>query len=263
MKQYLEIIFENRNKSYGAYELRVNYPNRMIKALIITMLSTALLIFMSFLSKGSNDIKPTYNVSEVTLTEVKESPIEKPKEVKPILKKVPTQTIKYVVPIIVPNDQVKDPVPEQTDIDNSKIGIQTVKGNVDSGLVEGPTINDGVDKGIINVPPKEEVIFTKVEIEASFPGGLDKWKRYLERTLNAETPIKNGAPEGSYSVIIQFVVDSEGNLSDIQTLTNFGYGLEEEAIRVIKKGPSWNPAIQNGTKVKSYKKQSITFIVSN
>jgi len=84
----------------------------------------------------------------------------------------------------------------------------------------------------------------------------------LERNLNANIPVDNGAPVGRYSVVVQFVVDKEGNVSDIQALTNHGYGLEEEAIRVIKKAPKWEPAIQNGIKVKAYRRQVITFDVN-
>ena len=61
--------------------------------------------------------------------------------------------------------------------------------------------------------------------------------------------------------MIQFVVDVEGNVSDIKPLTNHGYGLEQEAVRVLKKAAKWEPAIQNGVKVKAYRKQVITFQV--
>jgi protein TonB len=57
-------------------------------------------------------------------------------------------------------------------------------------------------------------------------------------------------------------VDAEGGVSDIKTLTNHGYGMEEEAIRVITKGPTWTPAIQNGQNVKSYRKQPFTFVIT-
>ena len=74
-------------------------------------------------------------------------------------------------------------------------------------------------------------------------------------------PVDNDAPAGSYTVIIQFVVDTDGSISDIKALTNHGYGLEQEAIRVIKKATKWEPAFQNGRHVKAYRKQPITFQV--
>ncbi len=115
-------------------------------------------------------------------------------------------------------------------------------------------------------PAQETVvnkIFDKVEIEASFPGGMDAWRKYLERNLNAEVPIKEKAPKGTYTVMIQFVVNLDGSLSDLRALTNHGYGMETEAIRAIEKGPKWLAAIQNGRQVNSYRKQPITFVVDN
>lgn len=106
-----------------------------------------------------------------------------------------------------------------------------------------------------------DVIIDKPEIEASFPGGGIAWRRYLERNINGNVPVQNKAPEGSYTVIIQFQVDKQGNISDIKGLTNHGYGMEKEVIRLISAGPKWAPAIQNGRIVNSYKKQPVTFFV--
>ena len=111
--------------------------------------------------------------------------------------------------------------------------------------------------------PEADKIFSKVEIEAAYPGGMDAWRKYLERNLNAEVPILRKAPAGVYTVVIQFIVNLDGSVSDTRALTNHGYGMEEEAIRAIVKGGKWLPAIQNGRQVNSYKKQPITFVVDN
>lgn len=107
----------------------------------------------------------------------------------------------------------------------------------------------------------ENRIFEKVDFEATFPGGLPAWKKHLEKNLKPTVPIDNGAPVGNYTVVVQFIVDKEGVVSDIKALTNFGYGMEQEVIRVIQKGPRWLAANQNGRKVKAYRKQPITFVV--
>ena len=104
-------------------------------------------------------------------------------------------------------------------------------------------------------------IFEKVEIEAEFPGKLNGWRRYLEKNLNANVPIDNGAPIGLYTVIVQFIVDKQGNVSGVKALTNMGYGMEAEVLRVINKSGSWEPAIQKGKPVKAYRKQPVTFVV--
>ncbi|MET0394063.1 MAG: energy transducer TonB [Chitinophagaceae bacterium] len=104
-------------------------------------------------------------------------------------------------------------------------------------------------------------IYEAVEVEATFPGGIDGWVKFLETTLDASVPVRKGAPEGRYTVYIQFVVDKEGNISNIKALTNHGYGMEGEVIRILKKSPNWLPATQGGRKVKAYRKQPVTFVV--
>ncbi|MGH2553680.1 MAG: energy transducer TonB [Chitinophagaceae bacterium] len=108
-----------------------------------------------------------------------------------------------------------------------------------------------------------DIIFEKVDIEATFPGGDQAWRKYLEKTLKADVPVDHGAPVGLYTTLIQFVVDKDGNISDVKALTNLGYGMEEEVISVIKKGPKWKPASQNGKMVKAYRKQPVTFMVDD
>ena len=105
-------------------------------------------------------------------------------------------------------------------------------------------------------------ILSKVEYEAGFPGGDEAWVKYLQKNLKANTPIKNKAPVGTYQVIVQFIVSRDGSISNITAETSFGYGMEEEVIRVIKKGPKWIPAYQNGRTVNAYRRQPITFMVS-
>ncbi|MFI5132819.1 MAG: energy transducer TonB [Chitinophagales bacterium] len=106
-------------------------------------------------------------------------------------------------------------------------------------------------------------IFEKVEVDPSFPGGEAAWGKYLQRNLDASIPVKNGAPNGAYTVVVQFIVDTAGYLHDIKALTKHGYGMEEEAIKMIKFGPPWIPALQNGHKVTAYKNQQITFVISD
>ena len=109
----------------------------------------------------------------------------------------------------------------------------------------------------------DDKVFEKVEVEATFPGGPAGWKKYLEKNLNPNVPEENGAPIGIYTVIVQFIVDKNGNISDVKTLTNFGYGMEQEVERIIKKGPSWSPASQSNKPVKAYRKQPVTFVIED
>lgn len=103
--------------------------------------------------------------------------------------------------------------------------------------------------------------FTEVQVEASFPGGLAAWTNFLVKNLKANVPANNGAPIGKYTVMVQFVVGKDGVISNIKTLTNFGYGMEDEVVRIIEKSGTWMPAVQNGRLVNAYRQQPITFLV--
>ena len=113
------------------------------------------------------------------------------------------------------------------------------------------------------VDSSEGNVFEKVDVEAIFPGGNAAWRKYLEKNLNPNVPVENGAPIGIYTVIVQFIVNKTGEISDIKTLTNFGYGMEQEVMRIMKNSPLWVPAKQNDRMVKAYRKQPITFVIDD
>jgi Gram-negative bacterial TonB protein C-terminal len=114
---------------------------------------------------------------------------------------------------------------------------------------------------VLSAQVPEDSVHTKVEIEATFPGGATIWRNYLTRSLNGDVAAENHAPPGTYTVVVQFIVNKDGMITDIKPLTNHGFGMEDEVIRVIGKGPKWNPAIQDGKQVKAYRKQPVTFQV--
>ncbi|MEI6264467.1 MAG: M56 family metallopeptidase [Sphingobacteriia bacterium] len=105
-------------------------------------------------------------------------------------------------------------------------------------------------------------VFTKTEVPASFPGGKDAWLKYLQRNLKLDLPVEKGAPPGTYTVIVSFIVASDGGISNVKADNDPGYQTAEEAVRIIVKGPKWAPAKQNGKAVTSQVKQSVTFKIS-
>lgn len=111
------------------------------------------------------------------------------------------------------------------------------------------------------LPAADSGIFTKVDKEAYFPGGEKAWLRYLTTNLDPGVPVRKKAPAGTYHVVIQFIVDKEGKVSDIIALTEWGFGMEAEVMRILRKAPKWEPAILNEKPVKAYRKQPITFMV--
>lgn len=149
---------------------------------------------------------------------------------------------------------------------NASIGeIKVIEqeGIKDEQSIVPPPVDDA--RVIIEERASEDLnkLYERVEIDASFKGGTAAWMKYLEANLDQKIPKKKKAPAGSYTVWIQFIVNKEGNISDIKALTNHGYGMEEEALRLIKTTITgkWVPGVQNGRLVNSYKKQGITFTV--
>lgn len=261
----LDIIFEGRNKEYGAYQLRKDYNRRLMVALIVTA-SVILLSFGGFLlSNFLNQEGPKKDmvVQDVQLEEIKqeekkEEPPPPPPPKPPEPPKV--EMAKFTPPKIVPDEQVKEEEkpPEVEKLEETKIGTVNQEGVKDEGIVAPPVEDAG--KGVVEAPKKVEEdwdkTFTKVEIESEYPGGSAAWQRYLNKTLRYPQEAIDNEIQGT--VVIQFIVDKEGTVSDVEAISG-PEELRAEAVRVIKKSGKWTPAVQNGRQVKSYKKQPIVF----
>jgi protein TonB len=262
----LDLIFEDRNKDYGAYDLRKTYNRRITRALIITASIALLALIGSVLASSlNNSNNKKVKLQEINLADIKqeEKKEEPPPPPPPKVEPPKVEMKQFTPPVIKKDEEVEKPPPPQEELKEAKIDVVNQEGIKDENIATPTQIDEG--KQVIEEKKEddENKIFDKVEIEAGFPGGDSKWRQYLERNLNAGIAADNGAPEGTYTTVIQFVVDKEGNISDVRAMTNHGYGLEEEAMRVIKKGPKWTPAVQNGRNVKAYRKQPITFIVAS
>jgi protein TonB len=258
----LDIIFEGKNKEYGAYNLRKTYNKRLTTALIITIAALVLIFLISILASAlQKGQTKEIVIKDLSLSQAKKD--EKPLPPPPPPPKLPPppkiETIKFTPPKIVKDQEVpKDEKPPEVDKIDAKIDVKSDSGAKDNGIVAPPVTDAGT---VVEQPQDDNEVFTKVEKEAEFPGGPAQWARYLQKNLNASTPVDNGAPGGTYTVIVQFIVSKDGSISDVQAQTNNGYGMEEEAVKVIKEGPKWTPALQNGRNVNAYRRQPITFVV--
>jgi len=263
----LDIIFEGRNKEYGAYDLRKTYNKRLTYALISMLLLCLLMVVISVIANSVGKEKTQVMVQDISLENMKteEKKPEPPPPPPPPKQEPPKVEItKFTPPKIVKDEEVKpeEEIKEVEKLEDTKIGTFNQEGVKDEGLV-APPVEKGT--GVVEAPKVEEdydKVFTVVQIPAEFPGGLPAWSRYLERNLNRDIPVENGAPAGRYTVIVAFTVSKTGAISDVQAENDPGYGTKAEAIRVITKGPSWKPAVQNGRNVIYRHKQSITFVVS-
>jgi len=267
----LDIIFENKNKDYGAYQLRKQYSNRLKKSIGITTI--LVLIFAGLQSWKTPKVVCKIDLgilTDVTLSDYK-TPKEKPKKI-PIEKAISKPPIKEVIynkPIIVKDSMLHTNIPEITDIDTSFIGNQVHQGTASIGVVGEFPVNTKlpfgngkqleIDTPIVNLTLDNEPIENPT-ISATFPGGLEALKNFMLHNLHQPEDIEEGQ---KIVILTKFVVDKNGNISDIQIIQNGREDLDQEVIRVINKMPKWKPGLQNGLPVAAYFKMPITFINNN
>ncbi len=255
----LDIIFDGRNKDYGAYDLRKTYNARLRNALIGTA-SVVILLFAGFLLSnlsGPSKAKAMV-VQDVQLEDIEQKKNEPPPPPPPKVEPPKVEMAKFTPPKIVKDNEVKEEEkpPEVEKLEDTKIGTVNQEGIKDEGIT-APPVSD--NKGVVEAPKDNtdyDKTFTKVEIESEYPGGPGQWQRYLQKNLRYPEEAQNNEIQGD--VVVQFIVDKEGNVSDVEAISGPNE-LRDEAVRVIKKSGKWTPAIQNGRQVKSYKKQPIVF----
>lgn len=263
----LDILFDHRNKEYGAYQLRKGYNKRLLTSVAVIAVLTATLFGVNYLSRSTvKTQKQVFAVVDVQLEEIKEekkiTPPPPPPPPPAAIQKV--EITKFTPPKIVKDEEVKvnERPPEQEKLIDTKIGAFNQEGVKDEGVTGPPTSVDG-GKGIVEAPSAKDGsdydrTFTKVEIESEYPGGIAAWMRYLKRNFRYPEDALTNELQGT--VMVQFIVDKEGMVSDVQVVSGPTLGgLREEAMRVIRLSGKWIPAIQNGRKVRSYKQQPIIF----
>jgi periplasmic protein TonB len=258
----LDILFEGRNKEYGAYELRKTYNKRITTALIGTVVLILLVLIGSAIAKKLNkdDNVVQLKTTETTLQQIK--PNEPPPPPPPPPPKLPppppVATIQFTPPKVVKDEEVIKPPPEIKQIEEAKVDGKTVEGTKDLGIVAPPSEEKGTN---VVAPPAEkkedpDKVFTKVEIEAQFPGGPQAWTRYVTKAIQSQIDEFTDADYGT--CVVRFIVDKTGTVSDVQATTMKGSKLAEIAVNAIRKGPKWTPAQQNGRYVNAYRLQPVT-----
>ena len=262
----LDILFEGRNKDYGAYQLRKTYNGRLTKAMTVTASICLLLIGgYTLAGRGGKTKVAQLNISDtLTLADYhKDEPVVIPPPIQ--APAPPVAQIKNTIPKVVPNDQVKpdDVPPPVEDLDNAKIGTANIKGSDDVGITGPPTSGTGAGT-VIEAPKRneddEDRIFNKVEIESTYPDGMQAWLRFVSKNYRVPDEAINNNVSGT--IVVQFIVDKQGNVSDVQAVSG-PEELRAEAVRVIKKSGKWTAAIQNGRPVNSYKRQPIVVRLEN
>lgn len=254
---FLDILFDNRNKSYGAYELRKHYDRRVRNSILITASIFLAIIGSYLIYNGMKANEPTENkkpiVEDIKLEDVKlpDDPKTPPPPPPPPAPPPPVKpSVQFTPPVIKKDDEVKaeEEPPKIEEIKDKAVSTKTVEGDpngIDPGL-----ISDSKGTGVVEAPPPppKEEIFTFVEQPPTFPGGDEALAKYLSNNIRyPHLATENGI---SGTVFVSFVVDSEGQIKDVKTVgAAKGGGLEDEAVRVVKKMPKWKPGKQNGRQV--------------
>jgi len=243
--QWLDIVFEGKNKTYGAYELRKSNTKTTVRALIIGAVLFSVLVaaplIMSLLpdSSGDDDSLDTKIVT-MKLPPKKEEPKKDLPPPPPPPPKV--DQVKFVKPVVAKAEEVTEEPPKITEIKDNKLGNETIKGDPDADLSVEP-----VGNGPAAVVEEDNSIYNTagIEVKPDFPGGMEKFYKFVGN--NYQTPEEDGLKGKVY---VTFVVEKDGSLTDIKVIRDIGYGTGKEAIRVLNKCPKWTPGEQNGKKVR-------------
>ncbi|SFB94201.1 protein TonB [Flexibacter flexilis DSM 6793] len=251
-----DIVFEYRNKAYGAYVLRKIYDDTVLKALGLSVLLFGLAVGGP---KIYNALKPEEVIVEEKVVPIELKKIEQPPPLDPKIPPPPkiempsapkpsVSTVRFVPPEVSHDEEVteKDP-PKQDELKNVQTSTTTEVGdpNADPNeVIDVPTHGDG--DGVIAAPAAEEV-FTVVEQQPAFPGGMEEMMRFMSKNTKYPSAAQRAEVQGK--VYVQFVVGSDGTIRDVQVVRGLGFGCDEEAIRVVKSMPNWNPGKQGGRAV--------------
>lgn len=263
----LDIIFAGRNKDYGAYELRKHYYKRVWTALTITAIVIPGLFIASVISNrlAIRSNIDNIQVRDISLSEPTKQDEPPPPPPPPKFTPPPqVATIAFTPPKIVRDEEVLKPPPEVKQIEDARIDVKTVAGTKDLGIIVAPPLETkGTQVAAAPVEKKEDEdkVFIKVEVDASFPGGPDAWTNYVRKAIEANLDEFTDADFGS--CVVKFIVDKTGKVSNVEATTMKGTKLAEVAVNIIRRGPNWIPAQQNGRLVNAYRLQMVTLVNPN
>lgn len=244
-----KIAFSSRNKEFGGFVIRNSYERAVLIAFAISiafMLSCLSIPYVSkLLSKLESEMAKKEKVVDVTTLQQpppmdeNQAPPPPPPPPAPLVKQ-----IKFTPPKVVKDEEVPQDEQMKSQEDVSKvqnIGTKDQEG-LDQLVLPDQNVNQVIEE------PKEEEIFLVVEQTAEFPGGMDELPKYLSKNIQYPDVARENLIKGR--VILQFVVEPDGRITNIVTMRDIGGGCAEEAIRVVKNMPKWKPGKQNGRAVR-------------
>ena len=258
-REWCDMVFEGRNKAYGAFELRQSSPKRHNIAMIIIIVVAVIAFSVPALIRFVTPEKVEEAMTEVTtLSKLPEAEVKKNEDLKPLAPETPPppplkSSIKFTAPVIKKDEEVSEEdeiksQDEQAKNDKVAISIADVKGNDE---INGADIADFKEVVRPEAPKEEkEVPYQAVEQMPQFPGGDAELMKYIQDHLKYPVIAAENGIQGR--VIVRFVVSKTGEIQDVTVLRGVDSSLDKEAVRVIKSMPKWIPGKQNGNNVAVY-----------
>ncbi|MEO7212497.1 TonB family protein [Mucilaginibacter sp.] len=250
--EWLDLVFDDRNKAYGAYDLRAHYAGTLNKAMAIAftvIITGAVALSFAFKTESlMSDTGTMVNITPPVIQAIKppEKQIEKAKPVQPVKATPPVAATKFTSFVVTSKPITEEP-PVIEDI-HGDVGPVTTKGP------EGPSlaVDDKGPVGPVAAPAGngEEIIpfGGGLEVNPEPYGGMAAFGKFLGKALRFPPQALDANVSGR--VVMTFVVEKNGELTDITVIKGAGYGFDQEATRVLKLAKAWKPGIQNGQPVR-------------
>ena len=258
--KWVDMVFDGKNKSYGAFQLRKGTSSRNIKSLIILVIAAALvggfLAWKVIEQKQAEQQAAYMEAMELSKLQKEAKKQEKKEVVKPKVepkKEIPVarQTQKFTAPVIKKDELVKEEnqIKQMDKLDDKvAVGTENHEGTKDRNV-------EAVRNDIaVNTPPpapKEEVtnkVFDVVEVMPSYPGGQGALLSYLSTHVKYPVVAQENGVQGR--VTVSFVVERDGSITDVHVVRSVDPSLDREAARVVSSMPNWQPGKQNGSAVR-------------
>lgn len=279
-KEWRDIVFANKNKEFGAYDLRAKSDRRHNLAVIYTLIGLVIVVFLIFgyskysdyqAEKAALEAKEkAEKMSQAILEQVEETPEEdEPEEQKfeqpeVVVPEEVLATVQVTQIAIVDADKVKNEVMdmETQKEDNTARGVVNQEGSDDADKFKAVQ-----EQVVVKEPepvvekPKEETIFVAVEQPAEFPGGPAAMMKWLNNNMRYPEAAQQNDIQGK--VVVNFVVEKDGSIAQVKIAKGVDKDLDREAVRVVKKMPKWQPGKNNGVPVRSYFNLPVTFRLQN
>jgi protein TonB len=248
-KEWIDVVFAGRNKNYGAYDLRRSNSRNTNRALFYGVVFFVLVISLkTIINKIQGFIPDAEEKVELREVILETPPEEKKEELPPPEEppKPPNDVVKFPPPIVKPDNEVKEEPPTIAELKVADPGQDNIKGDPNAQIVIDEPVGNNDQKAVT-----EDVnqVYTVLEVQPKYPGGTEKFLKYLGDNIKYPAADRENNLQGR--VVLQFVVERDGTLTDVKAIRGPSQAMMDEAARVARRSTKWAPGIQNGRPVRA------------